>query len=47
MKEIDEKDLPDISGGVWDDNGCIPWREPLSDPRMPATPTPETGGPEI
>lgn len=24
MKEIEKKDLPEIGGGVWSDDGCIP-----------------------
>lgn len=47
MKEIETKDLPQIGGGIWNDDGCLPWRDPLPEPRFPVAPTPDPIGPEL
>ena len=48
MKEVPKKDLPEVSGGEYQPDGCIPdpfrdlpWREP-SYPTDPIVPAPDT-----
>ncbi len=41
MKEIDKKDLPAVGGGVWNDDGCMPFPDPLAPPKNPLAPEPD------
>lgn len=41
MKEIEKKDLPEVGGGVWSDEGCIPQpTDPITPSKSPLAPDP-------
>jgi len=41
MKEIEKKDLPEIGGGVWNDDGCTTFPDPVAPPSNPLGPEPD------
>jgi len=43
MKEIEKKDLPEVGGGAWSDEGCTtPWADPIGGGGPVSTPNDPT-----
>ena len=46
MKEIEKKDLPEVGGGAWSEDGCVTTiPDPLAPPRNPLGTEPDPTAP--